>query len=351
MTFAEVRITCLSWLLLSCAAGCRSVVTSDQRGLSSQERAYLNQAAHSPDTLGIELVKHGQTASARWHETVDIGEAVTVPLLAPDFYRSAQPVLVALINGGPPLPLVLDTGAPVNLVHVSAARANQVRIADPQKMGDVYHGLNGTEQTCYGMIDRLSIGSLRFRNVLTAVRTRLYLRKFLGVVPVFRWEGNSVGMTTLTRFSYLTIHYRRGEARFAAREFFSDTNNPSACRVPFRLEAMQILAELRVNGSEPLNAMIDTGSDAGLMLSDSLVSQLGLAECAAKGKTGRYVGLGGEMTTHAFVLPAIELGGTTFTNVPAVSVPVDYPVSLGSGFLKQYKVTFDFRRKMLWLEK
>ena len=332
-------------------AGCQSLVTSENRDLTPHEQAYLKTGARPPESLGIELVRHGQSVAARWHETVDIGEPVTAPLLPPDFYRSAQPVVVGSINGGRPLALVLDTGAPVNLVHAAVARANQVRIADPRKMGDLYRGLSGSEETYYGMIDRFAVGPLHFRNVFTAVRTRVYLRKFFGAVPVFRWEGNLIGMTTLTRFSYLTLDYPRGRAIFAAREFFSETNRPTACGIPFRLDMMQALAELRVTGRQTAPALIDTGNDAGLMLPDGLVRQLGLGNLAAKGKPGKYVGLGGEMATRTFRLPAMELGGTTFTNVTAVAVPGEYPVTVGSGFLKQYKVTFDFRRKMLWLER
>lgn len=326
-------------------------MTSEDRGVTRSEQTYLKENGQPPEALGVEVIKHGHSVAARWHEAVDAREPVTVPLLPPDFYRSAQPVVVASLNGGRPLTLVLDTGAPVNLVHASVARMNHVRIVDPQKMGDLYRGLGGDEQTYYGMIDRLGLGPLHFRNVFTAVRTRVYVRKLAGALPVFRWEGNLIGMTTLTRFSYLTIDYRRGQATLAAREFFSETNGVHVCPIPFQLESMQVVADLRVAGAGTSKAIIDTGSDAGLMLSEGLVKRWGFEDRAGQGKPGRYVGLGGEMVTHTFVLPEMELGGTTFTNVTAVAVPADYPITVGSGFLKHYKATFDFRRKTLWLDR
>lgn len=338
-------------LALGFAAGCESLQTGRQVPLSAGEEERLRRLVLAPEELGIELVDSGGRKTARWKELSYPAEPVTVPLLPADSRHSAQPAIAARLNGGSPVPLVVDTGAPVTLIHASVALKNNVGIADPEKLRSYYQGLAGDERTYFGLIRQMAAGDLLFRNVFTAIRTQSYERRFLGLVPHLHWEGNLIGMSSLFRFAYLTLDYHGRKVTLSSREWYTEPQGSLLARVPFELKSAQVLVDLRVDATNQFKALVDTGNDAPLMMSSNLVWKTGYQSLAEAGKKGKYVGLGGEMETRTFTLPRVEFGGVTFTNVATVSGPESFGVVLGSGFLKEYKTTFDFRRKILWLEK
>lgn len=321
---------------------------SQQRSITKVQEDQLKQQVEPPENLGIQLVVVGQQKSARWKEMSSPAAPVVVPLLPPDSPHSVQPMVNARINHGNSVALVIDTGAPITLIHARAAIANKVRVADPAHLKNFYKGLGGNEEAYYGMIDFMSIDELQFRNVFTAIRLERYEKKAVGM-PVVRWEGNLIGMSSLFRFAYITIDYAGRKAVFSSREYFEEPEETEAHRLPFKLESMQVRMGVKM-GTNELVAMVDSGNDASLMLSTNIVAQLGLTELAAKGKISKFVGLGGEWESKNFSLPQVEIGGLLFTNIAAVTAPEGFDVVLGSGFLKDYKTTFDFRRKALWLE-
>jgi hypothetical protein len=337
-------------VILFLVAGCQSLVTREDRDMAAAELARLKARALAPESIGIQVRKSGEHTTVRWQERVSPLDPVTVPLQPPDEFGSVQPVVEAQVNDSPVLPLVIDTGAPVNLLHARVAQAHQVRIADPAQLGNIFQGFGGFEPTLYGMIDRLRIGAMQFRNAFTAIRTRTYQRKFLGLVPVFRWEGNLIGMSSLTKLAFLTIDYPARQVTFSTRQLFLEPARPPVARLPFQFESMQILVDLYWESTNHQPAVLDTGSDASIMLPTSLVQRLGYQQLAQRGKPGQYVGLGGEIATRSFTVPKIRLGDVPFTNVVAVTAPNSFPLSVGSGFLKDYRVTIDFRRRVVWLE-
>lgn len=345
-----MRIFLVVLITLGFGAGCRHLVTSEDRAVSPREVARLKARFRSPESLGIQVSNTANQTSVRWQERLSPSEPVTVPLLPPDTPDSVQPVVEARLNDGDSLPLVLDTGAPVNLMHLRVALDNSVPIADPRRLGTVFQGFGGFEPAYYGMIDRLEIGEMRFRHAFTAIRTRTHQRKLLGLIPIYRWEGNLVGLSSLVKLNYLTIDYPSRSATFSTRQSFPEPERPPVARLPFKLVSMQIRVDLRLGATNQFSAVLDTGNDASLMLPTNLVRKLGYQHLAAHGKPGKYLGLGGELATRTFTIPRIRLGGMTLTQVDAVTAPETYPVSVGSGLLKDYRVTIDFRRKVIWLE-
>jgi len=341
----------IALIALILAAGCQSLQTGRQVSLSAGEEARLRRLVLDPGELGIELLDEGGNKTARWKEMIYPAEPVTIPLLPPDSKHSTQPRIGARLNGGAAVPLVVDTGAPVTLIHASVALRNNVGIADPDKLRSYFQGLAGDEKTYFGLIRQMAVGDLLFRNVFTAIRTQSYERRILGVWHSLHWEGNLIGMSSLFRFAYLMLDYHGGKATFSSREWYLEPQSSLLARVPFEMKSAQVIVDLRVDATNHFKAMVDTGNDAPLMMSSNLVWKTGYQSLAQTGKPGKYVGLGGEMETRTFILPRVDLGGVTFTNVETVSGPESFGVVLGSGFLKNYKTTFDFRRKILWLEK
>ncbi|MCL5098639.1 MAG: retropepsin-like domain-containing protein [Candidatus Omnitrophica bacterium] len=346
-----MRIALLLLPILCIGNGCKHWITSEDRAASTNEIARLRNHVRTPDNLSIQVTRSSEQISVRWRERLSPPHPVTVRLLPSDSFGSVQPVVEARLNDGRVVPLVLDTGSPVNLLHMGVALKNSVPIADPDLMGTTFQGFGGFEPAYYGMIEQLSVGDMQFRHALTAIRTRTFQRRFLGMIPVFRWEGNLIGMSSLSKLKYLTIDYPTRSATFSARQLFSEPTNHMAARLPFHLEGMQILVDLHLPPTNHVTAVVDTGNDAPLMLPTNLVRELGYQQLASKGQPGKYIGLGGQVHTRTFGLPQIKLGSLTFTRVDVVTAPEDYPVSIGSGLLKNYRVTIDFRQKVIWLER
>ena len=65
------------------------------------------------------------------------------------------------------------------------------------------------------------------------------------------------------------------------------------------------------------------------------------------------IGVGGTTTpekagVRVITVPRMSLMGSTFSNAQIDVMPG--PARIGSYFLQNYRVTFDFRRQVIWLE-
>lgn len=331
-------------LLLLVVAGC---VSSHQGRITTEQEEQLCLAAVTPEQARLVVTARKSGTVVRWREMATPENPVTVPLIQHQD-SSHQPVIRVRLNAGQPVELVVDTGAPMNLLDAETVLANHVTVVQPERLRNAFRGLGGLEETWFGLVQQMTIGSeLAFRNVFTAIRIMHHERR--GLFTVRRWTGSSVGMSSLAQFAYLTLDYPGRYAIFSYRDYFTEPTNAVA-NAPLQLADAQLRVPLKFAGRE-ITALLDTGNDAGLMLSSNLVAELGWQKLAARGKKEKYVGLGGAMTLRSFKVPELRIGETTFKNVDAVSGPPEFGVVLGSGFLHRYRATVDLRRKQLWLEK
>ena len=331
--------------------GCRHLVTSRESGLKSHELAILKDRAGSLQSAQVRLVDTGSGQTVCWKEWVTPSEPVVVPLLVPDQADSCQPMVKVCLNGGQPVVAALDTGSPLNAFHVSQALSHNLQIIDPDQLANVFQGFGGQEKLFYGMINDLAVDGLIFHHAFTGLRAQTYRQYFLGLLPVSHWEGNLIGMSSFTRLAYLTIDYPQREAIFSAQRRFPGPGPQTMVQVPFSMDSMEVVIKARfTSDSEPQLALVDTGNDAAVILPPNLIRKLGLQPLVEQGKTAKFLGIGGFKETRVFTLPHLQLGGVIFGNVEAVEGPDVFPVTLGSGFFKSYKVTLDFKQKILWLE-
>lgn len=339
-------------LLLPLLAGCQGVLTYNQEDISEKERKKLLGRARAPAEIGLQVIESDKGTSIRWREMVRPENAVTVPLMPQDSAASVQPAIAVSINGGRPVRMAIDTGAPVNLVDTGIALDTKLDVADPEKVRNVFRGLRGEEETFFGMAQRVGVGKdLSFRNVLFAIRSARFERKLAGLVVWDTWKGNLLGMSSLERFAYFSLDYPRSVAVFSHRDFFSEPASPVVAKVPFRYEERQIRVPVSFGNSRQYDAVLDTGNDTSMMISTNLVKQMGWQKLMDAGRRERYVGLGGDMELCSFVIPSMKLGNVSFENVTVTVGPDEFRLMIGSHFLHKYKVTVDFRRKNLWLER
>jgi hypothetical protein len=302
--------------------------------------AGLEGRSFSADELGIQMVGQPGKQTIRWKETITPREPTVVPLLAAD-RASVQPRVAVSVNGGLPMPVSIDSGAALNLFNAELAATHGLKVADPKNFGNVFEGLGGQEYAYYGMIDQLVAGNLTIRNVFTALR--------IPSPGLPEQVDNVLGMTTLAKFSYVTIDFPRREALFALEGKYAPERFIRA-ECPFILHSLQLILEVQINGTHAVNVLLDTGNDAALLLPESILEKLELTGQAKNGKKGKLLGLGGVVETRTFRIESLSLGSHHFSSVEVTAVPNAFPPALGSGFLRQFRTTLDFERGRLWLE-
>lgn len=335
-------------LLALLALSCASPNSGRQRSLTEAEQAALLAQAVSPPQAGIVISQRPSGTVVRWREMAMPERPVTVPLLTSDSRHSRQPMVAVRINAGQPVRMVLDTGSPVTLVDADTALANHVQVVQTDQLHTLYRGLGGEERAFFGMIHQMTIGpELAFRNVLTAIRGGKYVAS-AGFHRAAAWQGCAVGMSTLGNFAFVTLDFPAQTATLSYRDYFLEPDTAVA-RVPFKVENAQIRVPLKL-GERTVEALLDTGNDAELMIHSNLVRELGWQSLAERGSKSVYLGLGGALTLRSFHIPDLQLGGARFGKVTAVRGPEEFGVVLGSGFLSRYRITLDLRRKQLWLE-
>jgi hypothetical protein len=202
----------------------------------------------------------------------------------------------------------------------------------------------------YGMIDTMEVQDLQWQHVFTGIRLKAYERRLAGIT-VARWEGNLIGLSSLTRLAFMTLDYRREKALFSRIERMESFVEPLVS-VPMKIESMKITVPIQFPpATEPMEVFVDTGNDAAIGMPKAMVQKLGYENLAAQGPVQKFVGIGGVSRNRTFILPEFRLSNVSFHQVPVVEQDDELPLTLGSGFFRNFRITFDFRKKIFFIEK
>lgn len=120
--------------------------------------------------------------------------------------------------------------------------------------------------------------------------------------------------------------------------------------LPFKHERGHVMVGARLNGSQQVSLMVDTGYGVN-MLHPDLTDQLGLRR---RGKV-TIVGIGGEEDADMFEGVVLDFGGLTYAPRRVAALPSDRERArrrdgvLGSGFFRRFVVEIDAKAHMLAL--
>lgn len=123
--------------------------------------------------------------------------------------------------------------------------------------------------------------------------------------------------------------------------------------LPFTFQTKQPMVQVRVNGSDPLPFVIDTGASINVIES-------GLLSSAIKGASvtgSRPISGGGEGTVPSQSVSGLTfaIDGSSWAGQRATAVPLGYPASkhyaglIGAPILTKYVVQFDFTKSVMRL--
>jgi len=272
------------------------------------------------------------------------GQAVTLPFE----FRSNTPVIKARGADGRPVAMLLDTGAARTVLSSRTAVELAVPTIRPDEAKATLLGVVGQEEGRVGMISPLHLGGWNVPAYPCFVRT--YETSGGGVL----YPDNILGFDLVSRYcTYLTLDYPGREATFGFGRSFLAKKGPGVQSAAFRLKDGVASVDLACKGVK-WPCILDTGSFNGIEISEGVAKKLGVQDQGEVVQGLMLVAVGGAVTSDHVRLRTVKLPELALLGGRYQEVEVDISPGLprvGSFFLKDYRVTFDFRRMRVWLER
>ena len=256
-----------------------------------------------------------------------------------------RPIIQMRINGREEvLRFVLDTGSGISVISDQTAKKLGVRSITK---GGFARGIggNGKFEIVYGLLREIKIGDVALKQV------PVYLRKFHSESqPVDGYIGLALISKFLTTIDYGNQTFSLTRKEDDTREFRESTNELS---LPLRLTSSGFLSgEVLLQGVEsPLNFIVDTGASVSV-ISSEVAKADGINLFMGPEKL-RVIGSAGVTDdVQTFNLPKVTFGQHSRKDIMAVALDLglineasgfEQSGILGGNFLKNYRMTFDFK--------
>ena len=256
-----------------------------------------------------------------------------------------RPVIKLKVNGrDEPLKFVLDTGSGISVISQETAERLKIK---PITRGGLARAIggNGKFEIVYGFLKSVDIGNVQIESV------PVYIREFHSNDE--KIDGY-IGLSLISKF-LTTIDY--GKLTFSLiRKDVADqqeTSENKSLFLPLRLTSSGFLSgEVQLEGVEAnLNFIVDTGASISV-ISDEVANTQEIRRFVRNEKM-RVVGAAGVTEdVPSFLLPKITFGNNSRESITAIALDLDVINEasgfrqagiLGGNFLKNYRLTFDFK--------
>ena len=255
-----------------------------------------------------------------------------------------RPVLDIKVNGNlAPQRFVLDTGSGMSVISEKTAKRLKIK---PVARGGHAKGIGGDGkfEIVYGLIRQIAIGDITIRNV------PVYIRRFHSDAnEVDGYIGLSLISKFLTTVDYGDQSFVMTRSDEAARTF----RERGDVSLPLRLTSSGFLSgEVQIEGiSAPLNFIVDTGASVSV-ISDEVarIDALSPFESTERLRVVGSAGITDDVSTYR--LPRVTFGSHSRTDITAVALNLgiineasgfEQAGILGGNFLRNYRLTFDFK--------
>jgi len=238
----------------------------------------------------------------------------------------------------------LDTGSGISVISKETAERLKIK---PVTKGGLARAIGGDGkfEIVYGFLKAVDIGNVQIENV------PVYIREFHQNDE--KIDGY-IGLSLISKF-LTTIDY--GNQTFSLiRKDVADEQNVvenKSLFLPLRLTSSGFLSgEVQLEGVQnPLNFIVDTGASISV-ISDEVAKTDGISQFVRNEKM-RVVGAAGVTEdVPSFLLPRITFGNNSRESITAIALDLDIINEasgfrqagiLGGNFLKNYRLTFDFK--------
>lgn len=256
-----------------------------------------------------------------------------------------RPIIeLRLKRKGPPLRFVLDTGSGISVISKRTAKRLKIRKVT---RGGVARALGGDGKfdIVYGFLYRVYIGDVRIENV------PIYIRKFYNSSENI---DGYIGLSLISKY-ITTIDYGNRSFSLVRKGLVLEENeDKDGMTVPLRLTSSGFLSgEVKLRGIEsPLNFIVDTGASVSVISQD--LAETREIRPYLSGETMRVIGAAGiTENVPSFFLPNLTFGRFSRERLKAIALDLDLINEtsgfeqagiLGGNFLRNYRLTFDFKR-------
>jgi tetratricopeptide (TPR) repeat protein len=261
-----------------------------------------------------------------------------------------RPIVNVRVNGRKePLRFVLDTGSGSSVISEETAKLLGLHEV---ARGGMARAIGGKFEIVYGYLQSLEIGDARIDNV------PVYIRRFYNdAVPV----DGYIGLAVIAKY-ISTVDYGARTLSLTRQRSSDDSAmlGPTAIEIPFRSTASGFLSgEVHLEGiNKPLNFIIDTGASTSV-ISEKMMELEELSSYKRPGRMRVYGAAGIAEGVQTLILPRLLLGKQVREKLDVAVLDLE-PVNettgfvqsgiIGGNFLRHFRVTFDFRKSVIYLE-
>jgi predicted aspartyl protease len=332
---ARIFITLVA--LLALLPGC-AVRTS---GISASLERELKTRAISSEQFGISFANGAQRMQL-FTAQLD-GSPVSVPM---ERGIVGLPAVSVGLNRDTRVRMILDTGAQMSVVEARRAAEGKAQVFASDARPFRVVGVGGEELAWLARFDRVHIGPMALRNFIAVLRRSKSSVRFAGV-PISGLEVNLLGSPTFSSFNHVTLDYPAKRVNFSAATDFQPGRGAQA--VPLAVRDGLFYVPLRV-GKNEIPAMVDTGAKDQIFINRSIVKSWGMDALAESGSKYRAAGIGGETSGKQFRLPLALIGSVPVRDAVIDTAEGLWTARIGTDLLSRWRVTFDFRHRVMWLE-
>jgi predicted aspartyl protease/Tfp pilus assembly protein PilF len=263
-----------------------------------------------------------------------------------------RPYIKVKVNGRDAL-FVVDTGSGFTVIAKDAAK--RLGVSEISRGGKTQaFGGNGKFEIVYGLIKSLDLGGTKVKSVPCYIQHLHYAQNAPRDEQADGYIGLSILSHFLTQLDYKENVMRldgasEGEGSFAAI--------PEATVIPFRRTQNGLISiETEVNGSQRINAILDSGASS-TVISAAAVERFNLRDHIIKGQTVQVFGAAGVANdVELLFLRHCRVADIQQSNMRALVLDFgainetsgfEQSGILGGDFLRNFRVTIDFSRALL----
>lgn len=264
---------------------------------------------------------------------------------------NSRPIINVRVNGRKePLLFVMYTGSGISVISDETAKRLGVRLV---ARGGMARAVGGKFEIVYGFLQSLEIGEARIENV------PVYVRHFYNdEIPVDGYIGLAVINKYVTTVDYGARTFSLTRQR--TKDDSSALVSPASIEIPIRTTSSGFLSgEVQVEGvGQPFNFIIDTGASISVV-SQKLMELDEMHNFKHPTRLRVYGAAGIAEGVQTLVLPRVLLGTQSREKLDVAVLDLE-PVNettgfvqsgiIGGNFLRHFRVTFDFKKSVIWLD-
>jgi predicted aspartyl protease len=280
-------------------------------------------------------------------------QSKTAPVEVPFEFLHNQVIVEVRIGGKGPFNMLLDTNTYPSVIDLATAK--ELGLTMESRSYPVTGG--GAENNAVQLtkLSSVELGAVTAKDVAAGAMDLSKLSGMLGK-PIHGVLGHS-----FLKDRIVQIDYPETKIRFYAESphpgIQDQPNTVDKIALAFRYDEGVLVDSVFVNGQK-MKATLDTGSSRSFSLTPEGVSDLGLEEQVQSGQVDKQVGYNGEYEARTGTLKSVRMGRLSIDSAQATFwLPgtghdkKKFQVNIGNGFFKDFIMTFDFRGKVVVLER